>query len=78
VISVIVTEELETILIGPKWTQNKDLMQPRKQQATDYHSDVGWRCPGRTSDTLLARTGKEIYLIGSIGFVLYRSTRFCA
>jgi hypothetical protein len=32
---------------------------------------------GRTGDTLLAKTGKEIYLIGSFGFVLCRGTRFC-
>jgi hypothetical protein len=58
VISVLVTEELETVLIGPKWTQNEDHFQPSKEQAIDYRSDVGWKCPGRAGDPLLAKQSR--------------------
>jgi hypothetical protein len=38
---------------------------------------IGGRDRVRTCDPLLAKTRKKIYLIGSLGFVLCRSTRFC-
>jgi hypothetical protein len=39
--------------------------------------DFGGRGRDRTGDPLLAKTRKKIYLIGSLGFVLCRSTWFC-
>ena len=38
---------------------------------------IGGRGRDRTGDPLLAKTRKKIYLIGSLGFVLCRSTWFC-
>jgi hypothetical protein len=37
---------------------------------------IGGRDRVRTCDPLLAKTRTKIYLIGSLGFVLCRSTRF--
>ena len=39
---------------------------------------VGGREGIRTPDPLLAKRNNKIYLIGSLGFVLCPSTRFCS
>jgi hypothetical protein len=41
-----------------------------------HREKYGGRDRDRTGDPLLAKTRNEIYLIGSLGFVLCRITRF--
>jgi hypothetical protein len=38
---------------------------------------VGGRDRDRTGGPLLAKTRNKIYLVGSLGFILCRSIRFC-
>jgi len=47
------------------------------EQVVEKREGIGGRDRDRTGDPLLAKTRRNMYLDGSLGFTLCRSIRFC-
>ena len=68
--------------VGTNWAQEASsgfaVEAPKAANSIKAKEKFGGRDRDRTGDPLLAKGNNKIYLVGSLGFVLCPSPRFCS